>query len=87
MCAIESYWINQAFPGSPLYFIEKIPEALWENVNPWGGAIAWGHALGATGAVLIVNAIAEARKNGKRYVVVSLCNAIAEATAMVLEIL
>lgn len=84
---IDSFWINEAFPGSPLYFIEKVPEALWGNVNPYGGAIAFGHALGATGAVLCVNAICQARKNGHRYIVVSLCNAIAEATAMVFKIL
>jgi len=83
---IDSWWINEAFPGSPLYFIDKISEALWEDVNPWGGAIAFGHALGATGAVLCVNAICQTRKEGKKYVVVSLCNAIGEATAAVFEI-
>lgn len=87
MCGVESFWINEAFPGPPLYFIDKIPEALWENVNPWGGAIAFGHALGATGTVLPVNAICQARREGKKYIVVSLCNAIAEATAAVFEIL
>lgn len=87
MNSIGSFWINEAFPGSPLYFIDQIPEALYENVNPWGGAIAFGHPLGATGAILAVNAICQARKEKQRYVVVSLCNAIAEATAMVFEII
>ncbi len=87
MCGLESFWVNEAFPGSPLYFIDAVPEALWENVNPWGGAIAFGHALGATGAVLSVNAICQARREKKKYVAVSLCNAIAEATAMIFEIL
>jgi len=86
-CSIESFWINEAFPGSPLYFIDKIPEATWENVNPWGGAIAFGHPLGATGAILCVNAICQARKDDNKYIVVSLCNAIGEATAMVFEIM
>lgn len=86
MCAVGSFWINEAFPGSPLYFMDKLPEALWENVNPWGGAVAHGHPLGATGAILSVNAICQARKEKKKYVAVSLCNAIAEATAMIFEI-
>ena len=82
---IGAFWPNEAFPGSPLNFMKS--GAPWEIVNPWGGAIAFGHALGATGAVLSVNAICQAIMEGKRYVVVSLCNAIDEATAMVLEIL
>lgn len=82
---IGAFWINEAFPGSPLNFMRS--GISWEIVNPWGGAIAFGHALGATGAVLCVNAICQARKEGKKYVVVSLCNAIAEATAAVFKIL
>lgn len=82
---IGAFWINEAFPESPLNFMKSgIP---WEIVNPCGGAIAFGHALGATGAVLPLNAIVHARKNKIRYVVVSLCNAIDEATAAVFEVL
>ncbi|OGF82884.1 hypothetical protein A2924_01625 [Candidatus Giovannonibacteria bacterium RIFCSPLOWO2_01_FULL_44_16] len=84
---IDAWWVNEAFPGSPLYFVDKIPEALWENVNPAGGAIAFGHALGATGAILCVNAICHAKREKQKYIVVSLCNAIGEATAMVFEIM
>ncbi len=82
---IGAFWVNEAFPGSPLNFMKS--GVSWEIVNPCGGAIAFGHALGATGAVLPLNAIVHARLNKIRYVVVSLCNAIDEATAMVLEIL
>jgi len=82
---IGSFWVNEAFPGSPLNFIKSgIP---WGIVNPCGGAIAFGHALGATGAVLLLCAITHGRKEKLRYVAVSLCNAIDEATAMILEIL
>src|SRR3989344_4770491 len=69
---IGAFWINEAFPGSPLNFMKSgIP---WEIVNPCGGVVALGHALGATGAVLPLNAIVHARLNKIRYVVVSLCN-------------
>lgn len=87
---VGAWWINEAFPGSPLAFMnawDAVNEGIeYENVNPWGGAIAFGHPLGATGAILAVNAICQARKEKQKYVVVSLCNAIAEATAMVFEI-
>lgn len=88
---IGAWWINEAFPGSPLAFLNAWgavnEEISYEDLNPWGGAIAFGHPLGATGAILCVNAICQARREGKKYIVVSLCNAIGEATAMVFEIL
>jgi len=84
---IDAWWVNEAFPAPPLYFFDKIPEAHWETINPTGGAIAFGHALGATGVILCVNAICQARREKQKYIVVSLCNAIGEATAMVFEIL
>lgn len=82
----HSVWINEAFPISPLYAIKELGIP-WEIVNPWGGAIAFGHALGATGTVLCVNAICQTRAEGKRYVIVALCNGIGEGTAMAFEIL
>ena len=85
MSKIGAFWVNEAFSGSPLNFIKS--GASWEIVNPCGGAIAFGHALGATGAVLPLSAIANGRKEKIRFVAASLCNAIDEATAMVLEIL
>lgn len=88
---VGSWWINEAFPGSPLAFMDAWgavnEEISYEDLNPWGGAIAFGHPLGATGAILCVNAICQARREGCRYIVVSLCNAIGEATAMVFEII
>jgi len=41
------------------------------NVN--GGAIALGHPLGATGAIILIKLINELRRNGKRYGLATLC--------------
>lgn len=81
---IDFFEINEAFPGSPLSVMQKrgLPR---EIVNPWGGAIAHGHPIGATGAVLLVKAITILEKNNMRYAVVSLCSAISEAIAVVIE--
>ena len=43
------------------------------KVNPNGGAIALGHPIGATGAILTVKAIYELHRTGKRYALVTMC--------------
>jgi acetyl-CoA C-acetyltransferase len=47
-----------------------IPE---EKLNPLGGAIALGHPIGATGAILVVKALHELARTGGRYALVTLC--------------
>lgn len=46
----------------------KIP---YEKVNPNGGAIAFGHPLGATGARQVATAYAEAKRSGAKIIVTS----------------
>ena len=43
------------------------------KVNPNGGAIALGHPIGATGAILTIKAIAELHRVGGRYALVTMC--------------
>lgn len=43
------------------------------KVNPRGGAIAFGHPLGATGARQVVTALSELRRQNKRIAVTSMC--------------
>ena len=43
------------------------------KVNPNGGAMALGHPLGATGAVLSCKAISELRRTGGKYALVTMC--------------
>ena len=53
--------------------------------NPNGGAIALGHPIGATGAILAVKAIHELRRIGGRYGLVTMCIGGGQGIAMVLE--
>jgi acetyl-CoA C-acetyltransferase len=46
---------------------------LEEKLNPLGGAIALGHPIGATGAILVVKALHELARTGGRYALVTLC--------------
>jgi len=69
---IDLFEINEAFASMGVYCQEKlgIPDDKF-NVN--GGAIALGHPLGATGARLIVTALAEAERRNQSVVCVSMC--------------
>ncbi|MFG1347747.1 beta-ketothiolase BktB [Xanthobacter autotrophicus DSM 431] len=55
------------------------------KVNPNGGAIALGHPVGATGAILAVKTIYELRRIGGRYGLVTMCIGGGQGIAMVIE--
>lgn len=48
----------------------QIPD---EKINPLGGAVALGHPIGATGAILVVKLLHELKRRGQRYGVATLC--------------
>ncbi|GJE44365.1 beta-ketothiolase BktB [Methylobacterium soli] len=55
------------------------------RVNPNGGAIALGHPIGATGAILIVKALHELARSGGRYGLVTMCIGGGQGIALALE--
>ncbi|AFZ74201.1 thiolase family protein [Natronobacterium gregoryi] len=48
---VDAFWINEAFAAQSVYVMERlgIPR---ENVNPLGGAVAFGHPIGGSGGML-----------------------------------
>ncbi len=56
-----------------------------EKVNPMGGAIALGHPLGATGAILTLTAAYALRRTKQRYGLVTMCIGGGQGIALVLE--
>jgi acetyl-CoA C-acetyltransferase len=56
-----------------------------EKVNPNGGAIALGHPLGATGAVLVTKALHELERTGGRYGLVTMCCGGGLGTGTIIE--
>ena len=56
-----------------------------DRVNPNGGAIALGHPVGATGAILCVKALAELERTGGRRALVTMCIGGGQGIAMALE--
>lgn len=64
--------INEAFASQAIACIRALglPE---KKTNPNGGAMALGHPLGATGAVLTCKALSELRRTGGKYALITMC--------------
>ena len=56
-----------------------------EKVNPNGGAVALGHPIGATGAIIALKALYELQRTGGRYGLITLCIGGGQGIAMVVE--
>lgn len=69
---IDVIELNEAFASQSLAVIEELGLDQ-RKVNPNGGAIAMGHPIGATGAILMTKLIHELERTGKRYGLVTLC--------------
>ncbi|MGN0734839.1 MAG: thiolase family protein [Anaerovoracaceae bacterium] len=64
--------INEAFASQSIYCIRKLGFKP-EKVNPYGGALALGHPMGATGAFLTEKVFDYLKDNNKRYGLVTMC--------------
>ncbi|HSV54279.1 MAG TPA: beta-ketothiolase BktB [Burkholderiaceae bacterium] len=75
---------NEAFAAQALSVIDglKLDPA---KVNPNGGAVALGHPLGATGAILSVKCLYELQRIGGRYGLVTMCIGGGQGIALVIE--
>lgn len=69
---IDLFEINEAFASVPLAWAKEVGADL-DRMNPNGGAIALGHPLGGTGAVLTTKALYELERTRGRYALVSMC--------------
>ncbi len=76
--------INEAFASVVLAWAKEL-EPDMEKVNPNGGAIALGHPLGATGAILMTKLLHELLRSGGRYGLQTMCIGHGMATATILE--
>ncbi len=81
---VDLWEINEAFATVPLQTARELGIDLG-RVNPNGGAIALGHPLGATGAMLLGTALDELERQGKATAVVTLCIGGGQGIATVLE--
>ncbi|AKK28865.1 thiolase family protein [Mycobacterium sp. EPa45] len=83
---IGVFEVNEAFAPVPLAW-QADTGAKAERVNPLGGAIALGHPLGGSGAVLMTRMLYHMRDNGIRYGLQTMCEGGGTANATVVELI
>lgn len=81
---IDAFEINEAFATVPLAWAKTLGADL-AKVNIQGGAIAHGHPLGATGAVLMTKLVNILERTGGRYGLQSMCEGFGMANATIIE--
>ena len=81
---IDTFEINEAFASVVLAWAKELDVPM-ERVNPNGGAIALGHPLGGTGAILVTKALHELERTGGRYGLVSMCCGGGLGTGTIIE--
>jgi acetyl-CoA C-acetyltransferase len=81
---VELFEVNEAFAAVVLRYLQAF-ELDAEKVNVNGGAIALGHPLGATGAMLLGTALDELERRGKSVGLVTLCIGAGMGTATIIE--
>ena len=81
---IDLFEVNEAFAAVVLRFCQAFGLGM-ERVNVNGGAIALGHPLGATGAMLLGTVIDEMERTGKGTALVTLCIGAGMGTATIVE--
>ncbi len=81
---IDYFELNEAFACQAIACQRglNIPD---EKLNVWGGAIALGHPVGATGSVLTVKAMHILRENQKRYAAITMCVGGGQGGCLIIE--
>jgi acetyl-CoA C-acetyltransferase len=81
---IDLFEVNEAFAAVVLRFMQAFDLGT-DRMNVNGGAIALGHPLGATGAMLIGTALDELERTGKSTALITLCIGAGMGTATIIE--
>ncbi|MEC8849822.1 MAG: 3-oxoadipyl-CoA thiolase [Pseudomonadota bacterium] len=78
--------LNEAFAAQALAVTRDLGLADDDaRVNPNGGAIALGHPLGASGARLVMTAVAQLERSGGRYGLCTMCIGVGQGIALIVE--
>lgn len=81
---IDLFEVNESFAALMLHYMKHLGLD-HDRLNVNGGAIALGHAMGATGAMLVGMALDELERRQQRRAVIAICGAAGLAVAMVIE--
>jgi acetyl-CoA acyltransferase len=86
LAEVGVFEVNEAFAPVPLAWLAETG-ADPQRLNPLGGAIALGHPLGASGAVLMTRMVHHMRDNGIRYGLQTMCEGGGTANATLVELI
>ncbi|MCU1481302.1 MAG: acetyl-CoA acetyltransferase [Subtercola sp.] len=81
---LDAYEVNEAFASVPLAWAQEF-DADPEKLNPRGGAIALGHAVGSSGTRLLGTLLAQLEATGGRYGLQTMCEGGGMANALIIE--
>ncbi|WP_019181419.1 thiolase family protein [Microbacterium yannicii] len=81
---LDAYEVNEAFASVPLAWAAELG-ADPAKLNPWGGAIALGHAVGASGTRLLGTLVAILEATGGRFGLQTMCEGGGMANATIIE--
>jgi len=82
---IDIFEINEAFAAVVLAWAKEMKLEVDDRVNPNGGAIAIGHALGSTGPLLITKTVHELQRSGGKFGLISMCCGGGLGTGTIIE--
>ena len=78
--------LNEAFAAQALAVLRELGiREDGPNVNAWGGAIALGHPLGASGARLVTTAMYQLHKLGGKTALCTMCIGVGQGIALAIE--
>ncbi len=81
---VDRYEVNEAFAAVVAFWLDEVG-ADWDRVNVWGGAIAHGHPLGATGGALLGKLPYQLEAADGRYGVSTMCIGFGMGIATLVE--
>lgn len=81
---IDIYEVNEAFASVPVAWAREF-DADSDRLNPVGGAISLGHAIGASGVRLLATMVGELERTGGRYGLQTMCEHGGMANALLVE--
>lgn len=84
VCDIDRFEVNEAFASVVAAWLEETG-APWEDVNVNGGAIAHGHPLGATGAMLLTKLAHELERTDQDTALSTMCIGFGQGIATIIE--
>ena len=81
---IDLFEVNEAFAAQALAVARELGLPP-ERTNPNGSGVSLGHPIAATGAILVVKALYELRRTGRRYALITMCIGGGQGIAAIFE--